>query len=152
MVILRDLIMRRSALVVDSGLNSRLGGVSIGVALAPVGRQYRPTSCGRRLIVVLIMSLIYSCVYTADTPGIPGGTGYICLSKAMPWSEIDNSEEALAGGVLFEIAALVQALVVACTPCGVAVPICDSGWVNMVTTPSRPSSVSRRLSREFRLV
>ena len=107
--------------------------------------------CGRRLTVVLTMGLRYPCVYTVNTPDIPGGTGYMCLSRAMTWSEIDKSEEALTGGGLFGIAALVLTSVVTCTPRGAVVPVCASSWVNIVTTPPCPSSVLRRLSREFRL-
>ena len=73
--------------------------------------------------VVLRIGLIYSCVYIINSPGIPGGTGYICLLKAMTWSEIDESEETLTGRGLFGIAGLVRASVIACTPRGAAVPV-----------------------------
>jgi len=101
--------------------------------------------------VVLIVGLIYSYIDTVNTPGIPGGTEYICLLKDMTWSEIDKSEETLIGRGFFGIARLVWASVIACTLHGAAVPVCASSWVNMVTTPSHPLSISQRLSHEFRL-
>ncbi len=61
------------------------------------------------------------------------------------------SEETETSGRLFGTALLVLASVVSCTPHGTVVPVCALSWVSVITIASGPSSVSRRLSREFRL-
>jgi hypothetical protein len=94
---------------------------------------------------VIILAIL--CDYIGDAEGIWSW----CLSKAMPSSEIDASDETLNGGRLFGTAALLLASVVTCTLGGVMVPMRTSSWVNVITTPPGPSSVSRRLSREFKL-
>jgi hypothetical protein len=82
-----------------------------------------------------------------------GGTGYFSLSKAMTKSENDLPEESLTGGRLFGTSALMLDSVIACTPpTGRAVmPVRPLSWENVLTKPLGLSSVSRRLSREFRL-
>jgi hypothetical protein len=92
--------------------------------------------------------------YAAKTPDA-GGIGYFSLSKAKTLSVNDASEsdETLTGGRSSGKAALVLVSVVTCTAHGTVVPTraLRLSWVNVATTPSGPSSVSRRLSREFRL-
>ncbi len=61
------------------------------------------------------------------------------------------SEETESGGSPFGTAVLVFASIVSCTPHGTRVPVRALSWVSVATTQSGPSSVSRRLSREFRL-
>ena len=84
-----------------------------------------------------------------------GGFGYFSLSKAKTLSVNDTpeSEETLTGGVCFGKAVLVFVSVVTCAAHGTMAPTAmrTLSWVNVFTTPSGPSSVTRRLSREFRL-
>jgi hypothetical protein len=87
------------------------------------------------------------------TPGT-GGLGYFSLSKAKTLSVNDATEsDETLGGRFFGIAALVLVSVVTCTAHGTVVPArtLRLSWVNVFTIPSGPSSVSLRLSREFRL-
>ncbi len=86
---------------------------------------------------------IYLPAHTFTTSAT-GGTGYFSLSKAMTLSENDVSEEAEAGGRLFGTVVSVLASLVSCTSHGTVVPVRTLSWVNVVTTPSGPSSVSRR--------
>lgn len=92
--------------------------------------------------------------YAVKTPGT-AGLGYFALSKAKTLSVNDasESEETLTGGAFFGKAVLVFVSVVTCTAHGTvaAVAMRALSWVNVVITPSSPSSVSRGLSREFRL-
>ena len=88
----------------------------------------------------------------AHTPGT-GDTGYLFLSKVMTLSENDMSEKTEAGGRFFGTAALVLVSVASWVSDGSAVPAGALNWVSVATTtPSCPSSVSRRLSREFMLL
>lgn len=85
------------------------------------------------------------------TPGT-GDTGYFFLSKVMTLSENDMSEKTEGGGKFLGTAALVLASVASCVSGGTAAPVRARNWVRVATTTSSgPSSVSRRLSREFRL-
>ncbi len=77
-----------------------------------------------------------------------GGTGDFSLSKAMTLSENKETE---TGERLFGTAVSLLASIVSCAPHGTVVPVRALSWVNVTTTPSDPSSVSRRLSREFKL-
>ncbi len=94
--------------------------------------------------------LIYLPVHTVTTSAT-GGTGYLSLSKAMTLSENDVAEETETGGRLFGTAVLMLVSVVPCAPHGTVAPVRTLSWVNVTTAPSGPSSVSRRLSREFSL-
>ena len=100
--------------------------------------------------VVPLPGQAISTAYTGKISGTGGG-GYFALSKAVTLSDNDASEYTLTGGRLLGAAVLVLDSVVICTPPGVVVPVRAFSWVNVVTTLSRPSSASRRLSREFRL-
>jgi hypothetical protein len=85
---------------------------------------------------------------------IEGTRYYHCLrpsSEAMTLSEMDTSEGTLAGESLFGTPALVIASVVTCTPQRSMAPVPALSWESVIATPPCPSSVSRRLSREFRL-
>lgn len=94
------------------------------------------------------MVLIFLPTYTGKKPGT-GDTGYFSLSKARTLSVNDESEEILTGERIFGGAALVLVSVVTCTAHGTVVPMRALIWAKVVTTASGPSSVSRRLSREF---
>ncbi|SRR6266702_8201886 len=83
--------------------------------------------------------------------GYTGGTEYFSLSKAITLSGNDVSEERGSGGRLSGMAVLVLGSVVSCAPHGTVVTVRTLNWLNVATTPSGLSSVSRRLSREFRL-
>ncbi len=96
------------------------------------------------------MVLIYLPAQTVKTPAA-GGAGYFSLLKAITLSENGVSEETESGGRLLGTAVFVLVSVVSCTPRGTVVLVHTSSCVNMTTIPSGPSSVSRRLSRVFRL-
>jgi len=70
----------------------------------------------------------------------------------MTTSEINFPEESLAGERLFgATSASVLDSVVTCTPPRAMVSVRTLSTENMLTTSPCPSSVSRRLSREFRM-
>ncbi|SRR6266571_7066000 len=75
------------------------------------------------------------------------GTGCFSLSKVITLSENKETE---TGEGPFGTTVVLLASVVSCAPLGTVVPVRALSWVN-VATPPGPSSVSRRLSREFRL-
>jgi hypothetical protein len=70
----------------------------------------------------------------------------------MTLSENDMSEKTETGGRLFGTATLVLTFVVSGVSHETAVTVGVLNWMNVSTaTPSGPSSVSRRLTREFSL-
>ena len=96
-------------------------------------------------------SFIYPLILSKSSE--TGGIVYFSLSKAMTLSEEDMSEKTGTGGRFFGTAILVLGSVVSCVSLRDEAPAGALSWVSVATTASPdPSSVSRRLSRAFRLV
>ena len=96
------------------------------------------------------VSFIYPLILSKTSK--TGGTGYFSLSKAMTLSEEAMSEKTETCGIFFETAILMLGSVASCVSHRDEAPAGAWSWVRVATTtPSVPSSVSRRLSREFRL-
>jgi hypothetical protein len=101
--------------------------------------------------VTLALAVSIVVVWALAERGTGGIVGYFSLSKAMTMSENDLPEESLTGGSLFGASALLLDSFVTRTPPRAVMPVRALNWENVLTRPPGLSSVSRRLSREFRL-